>query len=156
MQITISIPPKEQLLNTNCSVPTAAKGEKWVAEHVGIHQKKRGVYIIHQADEILYIGKTGKQSEGKNQMDFATRLRRHFTESGSGANGIYRMLKARAASGQTHVSFLDAEHLPNLIQGFTRTNKNIEDALICVMEAAMIYEFDPTFQSLVGKSRESK
>ena len=145
MKICITIPPLEELLIRKCAPPLARKGKKWRADCLGDDAKQRGIYIIHQSKTpVLYIGKTGKQAKNKRPMDFATRLRRHFTESGSGKKGKFKDLLKAKKDGTIYVSFLYAAKLPKLIEGLADTQD--DDALICVMEAAMIRGFRPEFQ----------
>jgi hypothetical protein len=52
--------------------------------------KKKGVYVLYSEKprDILYVGKTGGET-----MDFATRLYRHATISGSQDSRVYKELK---------------------------------------------------------------
>lgn len=143
MQITISIPTKEQLLAKYFEVAVAPLLGKWSQRCLQSRGQERGVYMIHQKGEFLYIGKTAGET-----MSFATRLRRHFQESA--AQGKHTYPKLAALAPPIYVSLMSTDEIQKRITGATSAKSWQDDMAISLMEAALILAFNPKFQQEEG------
>ena len=76
MKIEVNIPSKDEVLANGLEIHLAPKGESWLESSLGPHAKHQGVYVIHHAGVVKYVGKTDGQS-----MTFAVRLRRALQET---------------------------------------------------------------------------
>src|SRR5439155_12298641 len=83
-KVDVSVLPQTELLNAVCSVRIARRGESWSESCLGSGAKDQGVYIIHHAGRIKYVGKIDGAS-----MSFGIRLRREFQEAASQGRHIF-------------------------------------------------------------------
>jgi hypothetical protein len=144
MQINISIPSKKQLLASYCEVALAPHPGNWSPSCLQSRGQDRGVYMIHQKGEFLYIGKTAGET-----MSFATRLRRHFQESA--AQGKHTYPKLAALAPPIYVSLMSTDEIHKRITGATPVKPRRDSAAaISLMEAALILAFNPKFQQKEG------
>ncbi len=141
--ITVEAPPVPDILRRGIPVPIARAGERWSESSLGRYAKLKGVYVIHHAGRIEYVGMTER-----NAMYFGMRLRREFTESGSGRRHIYPKLEALEVPPEIMVSFFPPDEVRDLVTpiGTAPTDTH----LIAVLEAAWIGAYQPEFQTSNG------
>lgn len=139
MRLTIDIPDRELAIAKACPVAVAVKGIKWRASCLGGNANETGVYVIHHAGSIIYVGKTGSPS-----MSFGDRLRREFQEGASGGRHIYPKLAALSVPPAIMVSFIVGKEIDKLVvvegitlNGFEKTE---------IFETAAIQVYQPEFQ----------
>ena len=140
MTFGITVPSQRELLSAACSVRIARRGESWSESCLGIGSKDQGVYIIHHAGKIKYVGKTDGAS-----MSFGMRLRREFQESAAGGRHIFPKLAALSVPPDINVCLLSANAIRKLISvdGVTVTDAQ----LIPIYEAVLIQAYRPEFQT---------
>lgn len=141
MQIIVDIPSSRTLRQLAIQVPLARIGEPWSPTVLGPNATAKGVYVIFQGDGVLYVGKTQR-----NKMNFGTRLRREFTESGSQGKHIYPKLVNQVMS---HASPLLVACLPLAeIKSWwqCRGGSLNDEAITLVTEQLLIGAFSPRLQ----------
>ncbi len=137
--VEVRIPPLAELLAKGTSVSLARRGQRWSATCLGTFASERGVYLIHHAGTLKYVGKTDAPG-----MSFGMRLRREFTESGSGARHIYRLLESLAVPPSVQVSFLPAAEVRSLV---TTTTLELQDhQRIRMLETVLTQVYEPEYQ----------
>lgn len=139
MKLTITVLPQSDLLSTACSVRVARRGESWSESCLGAGGKDQGVYVIHHAGKIKYVGKTDGAS-----MSFGMRLRREFQESAAASRHIFPKLAALSVPPNISVYLLSANAIRKLIsvEGLALTDTQ----LIPIYEAVLIQTYRPEFQ----------
>ena len=110
MRIVIDVPPKGVPLSGGCEVPVTCSGHLWSEGCLGKYANERGVYVHHHAGSIKYVGKTETQD-----MCFGKRLRREFTEGGSGGRHIYPKLTALLTPPAIRTYFFTTEAIRGLV-----------------------------------------
>ena len=110
MQIKVKIPPKKKILTGGYSVPVAQKGKTWTENTLGLHAKRKGVYIIHHKGKIKYVGKT----DGP-KTSFGIRLRREFQEGASQGRHIYPKLRKLKVPPDIMVYFFTTDKIRSFI-----------------------------------------
>lgn len=140
MKLDIAVLPQSELLSPACSVRIARRGESWSESCLGSGAKDQGVYVIHHAGKIKYVGKTDGAS-----MSFGARLRREFQESASGGRHIFPKLAALSVPPDISVCLLSADAVRKLIsvEGMALTDAQ----LIPIYEAVLIQAYRPEFQT---------
>lgn len=98
-----------------------------------------GVYVIHHAGDIKYVGKTNGPA-----MSLGMRLRREFQESASGGKHIYPKLASLVAPPSIMVSFFPAAAIQELIQVSGMKLGSVQ--IIEIFEAVLIQAYEPAFQ----------
>jgi hypothetical protein len=136
-KITITIPPKSQVLKQFCEVSTTAKGKAWSGKCLQGAEKDRGVYIFHQDNVIKYVGMTGGKS-----MNFGMRLRRHLQQSAAPKRSYERLKKLK----RFRVSFIADEQILEFMTLPAGVVGEIPKSIILLMEAALIHAYCPEFQ----------
>jgi hypothetical protein len=139
VQLEIEIPPKEQIVREGCAVGLARKGVSWKESCLGEKAKETGVYVIHHAGLIKYVGKTDAPT-----MSFGIRLRREFQESASGGKHLYPKLAALAVPPEIMVTLFPGSDLKRLVRPSGMTLGSLE--AIEIFETALIQVYDPEFQ----------
>ncbi|MGH9515829.1 MAG: hypothetical protein ACRD3P_09165 [Terriglobales bacterium] len=101
--------------------------------------KETGVYVIHHAGNIKYVGKTDSPT-----MSFGARLRREFQEGASGGRHNYPKLAALTIPPEILVSFFSAKAVGELVkmEGFTLSGFG----KIRILEIALTHTYNPEFQ----------
>ena len=140
MKVDISVLPQSELLNGACWVRIARRGESWSESCLGSAAKDQGVYIIHHAGKVKYVGKTDGAS-----MSFGMRLRREFQESASGGRHIFPKLAALSVPPDIGVSLLPASAIRRLVSVTGTALTDVQ--LIPIYEAALIQVHRPEFQA---------
>ena len=139
MNISIQIPPKNQIIAGGYTVPIASKGISWSSSLLGSRAKDRGVYIIHHSGSIKYVGKTSGLS-----MSFEMRLRREFQETASQKRHIYPKLKNLLIPPEIKVYLIEEAQISKLIN--TDDLNHTFPNCIELFEAALIGAYNPEFQ----------
>ncbi|MGC2697781.1 MAG: hypothetical protein WA738_18495 [Candidatus Angelobacter sp.] len=138
LTIEIDLPEAQDILQSGCPVPIARKGVTWKASCLGKMSKGKGVYVIHHANQIVYVGKT----EGPT-MDFGTRLRREFQETAANGKHIYPKLSLLPIPPLIMAHFYTISEIQQRI----KSNEPYRaDQLMAVFETAMINHLDPNLQ----------
>jgi hypothetical protein len=106
---------------------------------LGEKAKETGVYVIHHAGLIKYVGKTNAPT-----MSFGMRLRREFQESASGGKHPYPRLAALAVPPEIMVTLFPGSDLKRLVRPSGMTLGSLE--AIEIFETALIQVYDPEFQ----------
>lgn len=135
MQLTLSVPPRAQIVNGGFIVAIAAAGASWSKSQLGDYVDKSGVYCLHANGRILYIGKTTEGDFG----NFGERLRRHCQEKASGNSPLYQMLLAEKTPVKAYL--LDLGDIDMMIDQGPMTLSQTRKALI--MEQALIGIYEP-------------
>jgi hypothetical protein len=139
MKIEIALPDADEIITQGCPVPIARRNETWSATCLGSMKKERGVYVIHHAGRIKYVGKTDGPT-----MDFGTRLRREFQETASGNKHNYPKLNALIIPPTIMVHCFPGSVIKQRIKTDGKELSSFQ--LIGIFETAMIYHLDPEFQ----------
>jgi len=139
MRLTIDIPKSHDATSRCCPVPLAVRGVKWSALCLGQDAKETGVYVIHHAGVIKYVGKTDAPT-----MSFGMRLRREFQETASSGKHNYPKLALLTRPPDIMVSVFPSEAIDALVkaEGFTLNAWGKVE----VFETALIHAYDPEFQ----------
>jgi len=139
MRLTIDVPePKDTMLQA-CPVPLAARGVRWSESCLGQNAKETGVYVIHHAGVIKYVGKTDAPT-----MSYGMRLRRQFQETASSGKHNYPKLALLSVPPEILVSVFPSKAIDLLVQaeGFTLTAWGKVE----IFEVALIHAYNPEFQ----------
>ncbi len=139
MRIVIDVPPKDVPLSGGCEVPVTCSGHLWSEGCLGKYANERGVYVHHHAGSIKYVGKTETQD-----MCFGKRLRREFTEGGSGGRHIYPKLTALLTPPAIRTYFFTTEAIRGLVA--TRDLVLSDAQRIAIFETVLIQVYQPEFQ----------
>lgn len=139
MRLEIELPNTDEILRQGCHVPIARQNEKWSAACLGSMAKERGVYVIHHAGKIRYIGKTDGPT-----MDFGTRLRREFQANASGNKHVYPKLSALETPPAIIVCCFQAGDIKKRIKTDGKELSSFQ--LVGIFEVAMIHHLEPEFQ----------
>ena len=135
MQLSITIPTKAQIVNGGFTLVIAPTGTVWLKSQLGDYADKSGVYILHSAGKILYIGKTTQGKFGT----FSERLRRHCQEKASGNSPVHQCLRAQTEAVRAYL--LDLGDVDMMIDQGPLSLAAKRKALI--MEQALIGIFEP-------------
>lgn len=140
MKIEVHIPPKDIVLESGIPVPLARKGSPWSESVLGSYSKEQGVYIIHHAGRVKYVGKTDGPS-----MSFGMRLRREFQETASQRKHIYPKLETLEVPPDVKVYFLSVSEIHKLVSS---TDTSLTDVQrITILEAVLVQVYAPEFQT---------
>lgn len=139
MKVEVQIPPKDKVLAGGYSVPLARKGATWSENSLGTHAKDQGVYVIHHAGRVKYVGKTDGPS-----MSFGIRLRREFQETASQRKHIYPKLEALKVPPDIKVYFFPTEEIRSLVSAEGTTLTDIQR--IAILEVVLEQMYEPEFQ----------
>lgn len=135
MNVSLSIPTKAQVISGGFLVTAASLNESWSKSQLGHYADKSGVYILHSAGEILYVGKTTTGDFG----NFGERLRRHFQQSSSQNSQVHQLLAA--LPGEIRAYLLDLEDISMMIDAASASLSPERKAL--VMEQVLIGIYQP-------------
>lgn len=139
MKIEVHIPPEEKVLTSGYTVPLARKGTRWSQDLLGPHANDQGVYVIHHAGTVKYVGKTDGPS-----MSFGIRLRREFQETASQRRHIYPKLELLKVPPDIKVFFFTGEEIRSFV---TAEDAPLTDTQrIAIFETALSQMYDPEFQ----------
>jgi hypothetical protein len=139
MKIEVGILPREAVLRNGYSVQVAPRGTTWSASPLGPQAKDRGVYVIHHAGRVKYVGKTDALN-----MSFGMRLRREFQETASQGRHIYPKLAALNVPPAIQVYLLPAEKIRELVSTIDITLTDAQH--IPIYETVLIQLYQPDFQ----------
>lgn len=139
MKIEVHIPSKDEVLANGLSIHLAPKGKSWSESILGPHAKHQGVYVIHHAGVVKYVGKTDGPS-----MTFGVRLRREFQETAAQGKHIYPKLRSLKVPPDIKAFFFPSEEIRNLVTVAGATLTDIQR--IRVFETALEQIFQPEFQ----------
>jgi hypothetical protein len=139
MTIEIDLPELSDILASGCPVPVARKAESWSESCLGSLSKEKGVYVIHHAGTIKYVGKTDGPT-----MYFAKRLLREFSEGASQGKHNYPKLSKLTVPPAIMVQCFPLSDIRNRLT-FNGETPRI-DQMIATFEIAMINHLDPEFQ----------
>ncbi len=135
MNVSLSVPTKAQVISGGFLVTTAALNESWSKGQLGHYADKSGVYILHSAGEIVYVGKTTIGDFG----NFGERLRRHFQQSSSQNSQVHQLLAS--LPGEIRAYLLDLEDISMMIDAASTSLSPERKAL--VMEQVLIGIYQP-------------
>lgn len=138
--IEIDLPESSEIVNSGCPVPIARKGEKWNNSCLGEMQNHKGVYVIHHAGKVKYVGKTDGLT-----MDFATRLRRHFGEVASGNKHTYPKLSTLELPPHIMVRCFSLPEIKERMK-FNGVTSEKFNHMVGIFEIAMINHLEPEYQ----------
>jgi hypothetical protein len=102
--------------------------------------KKKGVYVLYSNAPVtvLYVGKTAGMT-----MDFATRLYRHATKSGSRNSKVYKELKKIERKGKRiYAGLIDVERIKTFFSGKMTSDLGYID----IFEQIAIHFLNPRLQ----------
>ena len=139
MKIEIEIPIREQLLEKKFPVPIAKRGTAWSEKCLGSYAKKQGVYLIHHAGELKYVGKTDSPT-----MTFGIRLRREFQESASQGKHVYPKLEKLTVPPPIEVSFLSSQEVRGVMKSDSGTLTDTQ--CVSILETVLVALWEPEFQ----------
>jgi hypothetical protein len=135
MQLSVTVPTRAQIINGGFVVTIAKTGTEWLKAQLGDYANKSGVYILHSAGKILYIGKTTQGKVG----NFAERLRSHCQEKASGSSPLFQCLCVQKEA--VRASLLDLADIDMMIDQGPMSLSPIRKALI--MEQVLIGIYEP-------------
>ncbi len=104
MRLRIELPNEAQVTASGFIVPVAARGMTWSSSCLQDYARRSGVYVLHSAGEVLYVGKTTDGDFG----NFGERLRRHFHGPSASDGRTHRLLAAQATPIRAYLLDLDA------------------------------------------------
>lgn len=139
MRLEIEIPPKEWIIRDGLEVALAGKGTSWGQSCLGRKAKEMGVYVIHHAGSIKYVGKTNGPA-----MSFATRLRREFQEGAASGKHVYPQLALLDVPPAIMVSLFSADDIKSLVRLVDGSLSSYQ--IIEIFETALIQVYLPDFQ----------
>jgi len=139
MKIEIKIPPREMILSGGKVVCLATRGKSWSERQLGDYAKDTGVYVIHHAGSVKYVGKTNRPS-----MSFGMRLRREFQEKASQRRHIYPKLEKLTVPPPIYVFFFGMRDVCNLVK--TEDAKIDDVGKIEIFEQALLHSLKPEWQ----------
>jgi hypothetical protein len=139
MKLQIELPEPDEILKQGCPVPIARQKESWSPTCLGKMAKERGVYVIHHAGIILYVGKTDGPA-----MNFGRRLRAEFRELSSRDRHIYPKLSTLQVLPNIMVHCFTVSDIKKRVKTDGRQFKSFQ--LIGIFETAMICHLEPSFQ----------
>ena len=135
-EIKINVPLKSQIVYSGIKIPIASKkGEKWSKLILGDYTNKRGVYIHHSNNKILYVGNTTQGPYGT----FGERLRREFQYTASVNSRLHQLLASQ--KNPVFSYFLDLDDIDSMINTGSSTLKKERKALI--LEQVLIGVYSP-------------
>lgn len=109
VNVSLSVPIKAQVVNGGFPVAIAGLNASWSKSQLGHYADRSGVYILHSAGAILYVGKTTTGDFGT----FGERLRRHFQKSSSQNSQVHQLLGGQTAEIRAYL--LDLEDISMMI-----------------------------------------
>lgn len=139
MRLIIEIPSPQEAMAPACPVPLAMRGVKWSESCLGQSAKDTGVYVIHHAGIIKYVGKTDAPT-----MSYGARLRREFQETASSGKHNYPKLALLSTPPKIMVSFFSSKAIDSLVK--TEGLKLSAWGKVEVFETALTHAYDPEFQ----------
>lgn len=139
MRLTIEVPEPQEAMSHACPVPLAVRGVKWSALCLGQNAKETGVYVIHHAGVIKYVGKTDAPT-----MSYGMRLRREFQETASSGKHNYPKLALLSVPPEILVSVFPSKAIDALVkaEGLTLNAWGKVE----IFEVALIHAYNPEFQ----------
>jgi hypothetical protein len=145
MKIVVTVPPDSVPLAEGFDVPLVLRDCPWSPRCLGAHARTRGVYVIHHAGSIKYVGKTDGPT-----MSFGQRLRREFTEGGSQGKHIYADLMGLVQPPSIKVYLFPEESVRSLVA----CDVALDDVQrIAILETILIQVYRPEFQTTWRRAR---
>ena len=135
MNVNLSVPTKAQVISGGFPIITAGLDEPWSKSQLGAYADRSGVYILHAAGAILYVGKTTTGDFG----NFGERLRRHFQQAASQNSNLHQILVSQTAEIRAYL--LDLEDISMMIDAASMSLSSERKAL--VMEQVLIGIYQP-------------
>ena len=135
MNVTLSVPTKAQVVNGGFPVHIAGLGASWSESQLGDYADRSGVYILHSAGAILYVGRTITGESGT----FGKRLRRHFQQGASQNSQVHQLLVAQKTEIRAYL--LDLDDISMMIDAASMSLPDDRKAL--VMEQVLIGIYRP-------------
>jgi len=133
--VKLRAPKRRYVLEQGIQLRVARPGESWEKKQLGRYADKRGVYVHHDGQHILYVGNTTKGDYGT----FGERFRRECQQKASGNSSLYRLLLSRKSP--VHTYLLDYRALDRLVDSGPLKLTKPRKALI--MEQLLIGAFKP-------------
>lgn len=140
MDFSFQLPTRDDILARGRAVPVALRDESWSPDCLGPLGRERGVYVIHQAGQVLYVGKTDGAT-----MSFGVRLRRSFQESASQGRHIFPRLASLQTPPEILVSLIPAKDLPAMVSQSEGKLTGLQ--LVPVVEMLLVAALNPVFQA---------
>jgi hypothetical protein len=139
MRLIVEIPNPQEAMTHACPVPLATRGVRWSESCLEQNAKDTGVYVIHHAGIIKYVGKTDAPT-----MSYGMRLRREFQETASSGKHNYPKLALLSTPPEIMVSFFSSKAIDSLVkaEGLTLNAWGKVE----VFETALTHAYDPEFQ----------
>lgn len=139
MRLIVEIPDRQEATSHACPVPLAQRGVRWSESCLGQNAKEAGVYVIHHAGVIEYVGKTDAPT-----MSYGIRLRREFQETASSGKHNYPKLALLSVPPEIMVSFFPSKAIDSLViaEGFELNAWGKVE----VFETVLIHAYGPEFQ----------
>lgn len=138
MHIQVTTPSKTWITSRGVSVSVARKGERWSKATLGESANRKGVYVIHHASCIKYVGKT----DGP-EMSFGVRLRREFQESASQGKHIFPKLSRLKVPPNIKVTFFPMEVVRKFVTSGSRCLSDTQRNAI--FEVVLQQAYEPEF-----------
>jgi hypothetical protein len=138
--IEIDLPEASEIIKFGCAAPIAPKGVTWSNSCLDKMRKEQGVYVIHHAGTIKYVGKTDSAT-----MDFGTRLRRHFQENAAQGKHTYPKLSMLTVPPEIYVRCFPVSEILQRI-AMRNAGPQRQDQFIALFETLMINHLQPEYQ----------
>jgi len=136
MEIKISIPSKSKIFESKIKIPVAReRGETWSKLVLGDFADKKGVYVHHSNNKIIYVGNTTEGIYGT----FGERLRREFQYTSSSDSDLFKLLASQRKPIFSY--FLDLGTIDSMIN--TGSLKLKKEAKALILEQVLIGIFNP-------------
>jgi excinuclease UvrABC nuclease subunit len=129
------VPTKAQVISGGFPLTCAGPNASWAKSQLGHYADRSGVYILHAAGAILYVGKTTTGDFGT----FGERLRRHCQFSASQNSRVHQLLVAQETP--VYAYLLDLEDISMMIDAASMSLSPERKAL--VMEQILIGIYQP-------------
>jgi hypothetical protein len=138
--IEIELPEASEIIKYGHAVSIAPKGVRWSKSCLGEMHKEQGIYVIHHAGIIKYVGKTDAAT-----MSFGTRLRKHFQENAAQGKHTYPKLSMLTVPPEVYVRCFPFSELRQRI-AMRNAGPQRQDQIIALFETLMINQFQPEYQ----------
>lgn len=147
MNISLSVPTKAQVISGGFPLSCAGANESWAKSQLGAYGDRSGVYVLHSAGAILYVGKTTTGDFGT----FGERLRRHCQFSASQNSRVHQLIVTQTAP--VYAYLLDLEDISMMIDAASMTLSPERKAL--VMEQVPIGVYQPPWNIDLPNSQKT-
>jgi hypothetical protein len=148
MEIRLRLPSIDEILNKGMPVEIAREGKSWSKKQLGEYANEQGVYVIHHAGSIKYIGRAVKHPGWKGSYgNFGERLRREFHETASRGRHIYpKLAKLDTKEHEIKVTLFPLHEIKKIVldEGL---GEGLDDrGRAAILEQALIHVYRPEFQ----------